>query len=326
MLLSSHIAAPKASSFFDRQRGFRRGIGHDRGAGTVRLNGFDLHSGVGYRVVVRAAKTQGMNRILRTLLPRCEASTRTLLSSFGASGVLHVLAGAVLATWFGSLAPHLFPPQQGFNSIQLTASQVIVVPAVEAEPETSPPMILEASTTGREAVAASNILRRATHPDAQPASNRLATIEASVPASEHTASARRSHSEPMPDVASDLPVLPRAEPDEPPLPTQTSVASIASRQEAGQLDALPTQIYSPQPEYPADALRRRLEGRVVLRVKIETSGRVGATSVLRSSGHSILDEAARQAVLRWRFDSPKRLGVAVHSEIAVPVRFQIEEE
>jgi protein TonB len=267
-----------------------------------------------------------MYQILRTLLPRCEASTRTLLSGFGASGVLHVLAGAALATWFGSLAPHLFPPQQGFNSIQLAASQVIVVEAVDAEPEAAPPVVFETSAADGAAEPDTTILRREAHAGTQPAPSLLASVEALAPSARRTDAIRRSHAEPTPAASDDAPVLPRAEPAEPPLPTQTSVASMASQQDAGQLNAIPTQIYSPQPEYPAEALQRRLEGRVVLRVKIDTGGRVAATSVLRSSGHPILDEAASQAVLRWRFDPPMRFGVAISTEVAVPVRFRIEEE
>lgn len=240
--------------------------------------------------------------------------------------MLHVLAVAALATWFGSMTPHLFPPQQGFNSIQLTASQVIVVEAVNAEPEVAPPVVFEIAAPGGEAEPTDTILRREIIPATQPASNRSASPEAAMSSSVQIGVTRRSHAEPMPDTANDAPMLPRAEAAEPPPPTETSVASIASMQDAGQLDTIPTEIYSPQPDYPAEALRQRLEGRVVLRVEIDASGRVVATSVLRSSGHSMLDDAARQAVLQWRFDPPKRLGIAVPTAVAVPVRFQIEEE
>lgn len=268
-----------------------------------------------------------MNRIFQILWPRCEASTRMLVSSFGTSGLLHVLAGAALAGWLGSMAPHLFPPQQGLNSIQLTASQAIDVEAVDAEPDAAPAVTFEAITSVSEPEPPPTNLHRELTIGAEPALTMSMTAEATAPVPTIRPGAMpRTRSEPTTDAFHQPPVIPRASPVEMPLPTVTHVASLASRQDAGQLDAIPTQIYSPQPTYPAAALKERIEGRVVLRVKIDAHGRVASTSLLRSSGHAILDEAARQAVLQWRFEPPRRLGVAVQAEIAVPVRFRIEAE
>lgn len=51
-------------------------------------------------------------------------------------------------------------------------------------------------------------------------------------------------------------------------------------------------------EYPAAARRRGLTGTVHLEVVILATGSVGRVSVVRSSSHAMLDEAARAAVLR----------------------------
>lgn len=50
--------------------------------------------------------------------------------------------------------------------------------------------------------------------------------------------------------------------------------------------------------YPEDAVRRGIEGEVLLRIRIETGGNPGEIRVARSSGARLLDEAARRGVVR----------------------------
>jgi TonB family protein len=50
--------------------------------------------------------------------------------------------------------------------------------------------------------------------------------------------------------------------------------------------------------YPDEAVRRGLEGEVLLRIRIEKGGNPGEVRVARSSGVMILDEAARRGVVR----------------------------
>jgi len=75
----------------------------------------------------------------------------------------------------------------------------------------------------------------------------------------------------------------------------------------------------PPPYYPAAARAAGLQGTVKLRVAVEASGMPSSVSVIASSGHSILDAAARDHVQRrWRWPTGE-----VRS-IAVPVRFVLE--
>jgi protein TonB len=78
------------------------------------------------------------------------------------------------------------------------------------------------------------------------------------------------------------------------------------------------------PEYPADAYRNGDEGLVYLLVEIGATGTVSKVTVYRTSGFASLDEAARKAVIQWKF----RLGVLNKTNVAcravVPVRFQIQ--
>ena len=71
--------------------------------------------------------------------------------------------------------------------------------------------------------------------------------------------------------------------------------------------------------YPADALRRGLEGEVTILVELGDGGRILEASIASGSGHQSLDDAAVRAV--------KRLGTlgpgSAHKTILLPVRFRI---
>jgi TonB family protein len=55
-----------------------------------------------------------------------------------------------------------------------------------------------------------------------------------------------------------------------------------------------------EPNLPFGVYIQGLHGSVVLSLKMDSSGRVISTSVLRSSGHPALDELARNAAMNWR--------------------------
>ncbi|MBU8542311.1 energy transducer TonB [Roseomonas sp. ROY-5-3] len=81
---------------------------------------------------------------------------------------------------------------------------------------------------------------------------------------------------------------------------------------------------NPPPEYPHASRIRNEQGRVTLRVEIDAIGRVVDVRVLRSAGYPALDEAAMQAVRRWRFEPAMRDGVPVLSSTAIGITFQLE--
>ncbi|MBB5521804.1 protein TonB [Xanthomonas arboricola] len=90
--------------------------------------------------------------------------------------------------------------------------------------------------------------------------------------------------------------------------------------EAGQLQY----SSSPAPSYPAAALRAGQQGTVMLRVLVGTDGRPTEVSVQTSSGHRVLDLAARSQVLRsWRFQPAMQNGQAVQAYGLVPVSFSL---
>ena len=77
---------------------------------------------------------------------------------------------------------------------------------------------------------------------------------------------------------------------------------------------LPT--YSVQPEYPREARAKGLAGKGIAAVEINPiTGRVTSVSILKSTGHDILDNAALRAVRQWRY----RPGGITSAEI--PIQF-----
>lgn len=78
---------------------------------------------------------------------------------------------------------------------------------------------------------------------------------------------------------------------------------------------------NPRPVYPALARRRHWEGRVLLKVFVTAEGHSGEVSVSRSSGREVLDEAAQDAVRKWRFVPARRGEVAESSWVTVPIEF-----
>lgn len=65
--------------------------------------------------------------------------------------------------------------------------------------------------------------------------------------------------------------------------------------------------YCARPVYPPKAMAERMEGTVTLAYLIGTDGAVRDTRIIRSSGHDLLDEAARSGIALCHF-TPRRKG------------------
>jgi len=103
------------------------------------------------------------------------------------------------------------------------------------------------------------------------------------------------------------------------VPTQTGIP---------QLKILPPHYALPGsgnalPKYPRLARRRGLEGRLMLRVYVSSEGKTKSIKIIKTSGHLLLDRAARQAVKLWKFEPARRAGVPVSGFVNVPVIFKL---
>jgi periplasmic protein TonB len=79
------------------------------------------------------------------------------------------------------------------------------------------------------------------------------------------------------------------------------------------------------PVYPESARRRGEQGRVILRVSVAPDGDPTQVVVGHSSGFTSLDDAALDAVRRWRFVPAMQSGHPVQAVAEVPVLFRLEE-
>ena len=80
------------------------------------------------------------------------------------------------------------------------------------------------------------------------------------------------------------------------------------------------------PPYPPFARRLAQEGTVLLRLSIGTDGHVTGATVIRSSGHSRLDEAAQLWVkAHWRYRPATRNGQPIPSQVEARVVFNLSQ-
>jgi protein TonB len=82
---------------------------------------------------------------------------------------------------------------------------------------------------------------------------------------------------------------------------------------------------NPIPRYPETARENGWEGVVMLSVSVGAGGEALSVSILKSSGHGLLDASAVDAVRRWRFEPARRAGVPIPATATVPIRFRLEE-
>lgn len=78
-----------------------------------------------------------------------------------------------------------------------------------------------------------------------------------------------------------------------------------------------------QPVYPEEMRKRGIEGRVILKILIDTVGKVIKIRIEESSGYKQFDKVAKETVLGWQFKPTRKDGKKVESWILVPIRFKL---
>ncbi|MCL1089596.1 TonB family protein [Shewanella profunda] len=78
----------------------------------------------------------------------------------------------------------------------------------------------------------------------------------------------------------------------------------------------------PQPNYPRMARKKGLEGTAMVEVMFNELGEQLALTLVKSSGFSLLDQAALEAVETWQFEAPPQK-LASHYRVRVPIRFAL---
>ena len=84
-------------------------------------------------------------------------------------------------------------------------------------------------------------------------------------------------------------------------------------------------LRNPAPPYPALSKRMGEEGKVVLRVSVNSQGTADSVEIKSSSGSPRLDESAQKTVRNWKFVPAKRGDTPVQSWVLVPIIFKLEQ-
>lgn len=106
--------------------------------------------------------------------------------------------------------------------------------------------------------------------------------------------------------------------------SQSSSADVSAPITEARYDA--DYLHNPKPAYPTTSRRRGEEGRVVLKVQVKPDGSAGDVLLHKSSGHGLLDDAARSTVTRWRFAAARRGREPVESWVLVPLVFSLDDQ
>ena len=111
-----------------------------------------------------------------------------------------------------------------------------------------------------------------------------------------------------------------------PIPGTDSVVvdttGLPRMEETVNVDRPPGPIVQVAPQYPAAARNAHVEGTVVLQALVGTDGTVFDVRVMKSI--AMLDDAAKAAVMRWKFTPGLWEGKPVAIWIGVPVKFTLK--
>ena len=89
----------------------------------------------------------------------------------------------------------------------------------------------------------------------------------------------------------------------------------------GVLGFFPRVLHKVEPVYPRLARQRRIQGTVVFEILISGEGSVSSARLL--SGHPLLVTAARESIMRWRYDPPRFEGESVEVITPAAVTFTL---
>jgi TonB family protein len=103
---------------------------------------------------------------------------------------------------------------------------------------------------------------------------------------------------------------------------QAGIAARATTEAARQAEVVQRM---PPPRYPADAIKNKHEGEVILDILVATDGSPKAIKINRSSGHSELDRAALEAATRWSYSPAMEDGQASEGWAEVPITFSLQQ-
>jgi protein TonB len=126
---------------------------------------------------------------------------------------------------------------------------------------------------------------------------------------------------PIASIAAPPPPAPVSQPAPPRPPAPTEAPKQPEKPKGP--TAPPKLIHRVEPDYPASAKKQGIEGVVILRILVSAEGEVADASVTASSGQTVLDESALEAVRKWEFSPGLQDGQPKEQYLKVRVSFRI---
>lgn len=94
-------------------------------------------------------------------------------------------------------------------------------------------------------------------------------------------------------------------------PTPTPKPAKPRVLDAGQVEVPPRAVHMPDPPYPDALKRRRVAGKVTVRVLIDREGRVTRVALVDVVGHQSFGDAVERVAKAWRFEPARHHGRTV---------------
>jgi len=136
---------------------------------------------------------------------------------------------------------------------------------------------------------------------------------------QHLIASPRPTSSPMQAPPQPVQEAPMAEPAPPVPPAPPAAAPVTPP------NFVAAYLDNPAPEYPRLSRRLKESGGVLLHVKVSTEGHAEQVELHKSSGYERLDQAAQEAVRRWRFVPARQADQAVAAWVIVPINFTLDQ-
>jgi TonB family protein len=88
----------------------------------------------------------------------------------------------------------------------------------------------------------------------------------------------------------------------------------------------PSRTYYLEPSYPEQARQKGWEGTVVLEAKLGKDGRIiGEIRLVQPSGYKVLDDAAKKAMKKWRYQPATQDGEPIDWTLRIRIPFKLED-
>jgi TonB family protein len=102
-----------------------------------------------------------------------------------------------------------------------------------------------------------------------------------------------------------------------------SVQKAQPREEPELVNIMSVPARTPPPKYPADAVEKKLSGRVLLRILVGADGSAKDVRVESAKPGGVFEQVSVAAASQWKFNPLMRNGKAVEGWVRVPIDFEI---